>query len=511
VVERDPALTEEGAAAAETATGTRRDADNPEAHGRSRFARARWYALGFTAVLAAGAVLRLWSLASRPGWQFDENVYTDVAANLLRHGTLNENIAYHAPWTPDLYEPPYYLLLLSRWFAVAGPSIYHARILGAVSGLAALAALWRLLIRLHGPGTALFAMVPVVFDGWLLYVQRVSYMENVLLFLVIAGLLLYQRAVDKPSWQRFALAGVILGFAAAFKYTGVYALLAVPLCWQIRRGHRGGHLLLLGCAAVTLGCSILLQVRWFTLDGHDWWLSENAVQVNRVLGVRVSGGTLTSPLAALHLLSAEYDVFIPSLLVAIAAVCIGLRRLYQCYRVRSFELLRDNGLLWSWAATAIVVFGESSLKYPQYISLVLVPLYVYFWSEARRWKWNWRPLTALACCAVLLGLGSFYLRIVTHHDNVFAEVQQYAATSIPPNAVVLADETTGDLISQPYCREQQAKPCLGVATYAITWDTYLQTTATLADGNYKRMMRGAVKLRSWTGFNGTVTVWRLRR
>ncbi|MBO0805954.1 MAG: hypothetical protein J2P25_23145, partial [Nocardiopsaceae bacterium] len=124
---------------------------------------------------------------------------------------------------------------------------------------------------------------------------------------------------------------------------------------------------------------------------------------------------------------------------------------------------------------------------------------------------RWRPLGALVACAALLGLGSFYLRVVAHDDNVFGQVQRYAATSIPPHAVVLADEATGDLISQPYCREQEAKPCLGVATYAITWDTYLQTTSTLADGYYKRMMKGAVKLKSWTGFNGTITVWRLRR
>lgn len=483
-------------------------AGRPARAGRS--ARARWCALGFAAALAVGAALRLWSLASRPGWQFDENVYADVATNLLRHGTLNENITYHAPWTPDLFEPPYYLLLLARWFAVTGTSIYHARILGVVFALAALTVLWRLLLRLHGPSVALFATVPILLDGWLLYAQRVSYMENVLLFLVIAGLLLYQRAVDAPSWRRFALAGVVLGFAAAFKYTGVYALLAAPLCWQIRRGHRGGHLLLLGCAAVTLGGSILLQVRWFTLNGHNWWLSENSVQVNRVLGVRVSGGSLTSPSAVLHLLAAEYYVFIPSLLIAAAAVVIGLQRLYQCYRARSFERVADNALLWSWAATAVVVFGESAIKYPQYISLVLVPLYAYFWSEASRWKWRPRVLGALAGCAVLLGFGSFYLRIVSYDDNVFAQVQQYAATSIPPNAVVLADETTGDTISQPYCREQLTKPCLGVATYAITWDTYLQTTATLGDQYYKRMMKNAVKVRSWTGFNGTITVWRLR-
>ena len=95
--------------------------------------------------------------------------------------------------------------------------------------------------------------------------------------------------------------------------------------------------------------------------------------------------------------------------------------------------------------------------------------------------------------------------------GVFADVQQYAATSIPPQAVVIADESIGDLIKQPYCREQQAAPCAGVASYLITWDTYLQTTWKLGDPAYRKTVVGAMPLRSWTGFNGTVTVWRIRR
>ena len=76
----------------------------------------------FAAVLAIGAALRLWSLAARPGWQYDETVYTDVASNLLLRGQVAEHITYGAPWSPDLYQPPFYFIVLARWFAVVGPS-----------------------------------------------------------------------------------------------------------------------------------------------------------------------------------------------------------------------------------------------------------------------------------------------------------------------------------------------------------------------------------------------------
>jgi 4-amino-4-deoxy-L-arabinose transferase-like glycosyltransferase len=466
---------------------------------------------GFCVVLGFGAVLRLWALSTRPGWQYDEGVYTEVAANLLRHGTINEQITYGAPWSPDLYQPPFYFIVLARWFALTGASIYHARILGVICALGALTLLWRLLIRLHGPQVALYAMVPIVLDGWLMYVERISYMENALLLLVVAAVLLYQRALDTPSWWRFAVAGVMLGFAAAFKYTGVYVIGAVLLCWLISKRAHLKHLALLGCAVATFVGAILFEVITFDTGGHDWWWQDTLVQIRRVLGLQQSGGTLTSPTAALHLLFAQYDVFAPSFLIALVTLVLALRRLWKCYIERDWRPVTDNALLWSWMASAIVIFGFSSLRYPQYFALILVPMYAWFWTETRNWRLRARGRTILLALACAAGIASFGGRIVGYDDNVFADVQQYAATSIPPHAVVIADEAIGDLIKQPYCREQEAVPCKKAASYVVTWDTYLQTTKELGDPAYQKIMIGAVRMRSWTGFNGTVTVWRIRR
>jgi 4-amino-4-deoxy-L-arabinose transferase-like glycosyltransferase len=466
--------------------------------------------LPFAAVLAAAAALRFWDLATRPGWQYDEAVYNRVASNLLSQGLISEHITYGAPWSPDLYQPPFYVIVLARWFALTGASIYHARILGVLCALAGLVVLWRLLARIHGPSAALFAVVPIALDGWLMYVQRISYMENMLLLLVISGMLLYQRALDAPSWWRFALAGAVLGFAVAFKYTGCYVIGTVLLSWLIQRRAHLGHLLLLGSALAVLGSVILLEVRWFDVPGHAWFIEQNLVQVRRVLALQPSGGTLTSPAKALHLLLAEYKVFVPSVVVAVLAVVIALRRLWRCYRQRAWDPVQGNALLFSWMCAGIVVFGFSSLRFPQYFALTLVPMYAFFWTEARQWRADPRALAALVAVACLAGLVSFWGRIGAYDDNVFAQVQRYAATSIPANAVVVADEPVGDLITQAYCREQQADACQGVATYAITWDTYLQTTWQLGDPAFHQMMAGAAPLTSWTGFNGTVTVWRLR-
>ena len=176
---------------------------------------------------------------------------------------------------PFLYQPPFYFLLLSRWFSIIGASIYHARLLGVFLTTAMQAVLFRLLWKIHGSAVALFAIIPVIFDGWLMYIERVSYMENALMLLIAAGFLLYQRALEKPSWQRFAIAGAAIGFAGIFKQTGAYALLAVLLCWLVTRRAHKGHLVLLGVALAVIVAYVAVMVRLFDPPGHDWYIGQS--------------------------------------------------------------------------------------------------------------------------------------------------------------------------------------------------------------------------------------------
>ena len=116
----------------------------------------------------------------------------------------------------------------------------------------------------------------------------------------------------------------------------------------------------------------------------------------------------------------------------------------------------------------------------------------------------------LAGAATAAGVASFWLSTNAQSVNPLEKVQQYAAAHIPIKAEVVADEQVGDLLRQPYCREQQASACVHHATYAITWDTYLQKTAQLGDSAFKVEMKGAHRLWSSGGFNGTATVWKTR-
>lgn len=466
--------------------------------------------LVFIAVLAVGTGLRLWHLGVSPAWQWDEAVYYRVSVN-VQHGVLSEHSHYGVPWEPFLYQPPFYFLVLSRWFSIVGASIYHARILGVIFTAAMQAALFRLLWKIHGPTAALFATIPVIIDGWLMYIERVSYIENALLLIIVTGFLLYQSALDKPSWQRFAIAGAVIGFAGAFKQTGAYVLLAVLLCWLVTRRNHKGHLVLLGAGLTVLLGYLLVMIRVFDVPHHDWFIGQSTTQVRRVLALQQSGGTLTSPTGVLHLLAAQYRFFIPSVLIALAALVTVVRRVLHCYLARSWRPAQDNALLFSWLVTGIVVFGLSSLKFPQYFALILIPAYCFVWTEVMRWNWRSAWKSAVMGAAVVAALGSFALTVPAFSVNTLAEVQQYAATQIPVSDIVVTEQSIGDLIQQRWCTVEVATACLHAATYAITWRTYLQSSFTEGNKAFHELMVGAVPIKTFRGAVGTATVWKLRQ
>ena len=462
----------------------------------------------FIAVFVAGIAIRLWRLGVSPAWQFDESIYFRVSEN-MQHRALAEHAVYGQPFQPFLYQPPMFFEIESRWFDLVGASIYHARLLGVMCTAVTQVLVFRLLIRLHGLRVALLAVLPVIFDGWLLYIERVSYIENTLMILVVLGFLLYARALDTKSLWRFLLAGLALGAAASFKQTGAYVVLAVLFCWLIvRRNHRG-HLVLLSGALLVIAAYVSLMIVKYDPPGNPWFIHQSLVQIRRVLGLQQSGGTLTSVSGALHLLTQQYKYFVPSLVVAVCALALAIRRTWQCYRARSWAPVQSNAVLYAWLLTGVVVFGVSTLKFPQYFVLILLPAYCYFWTELARWDLDpwWRTFWPIA--AAVVGTMSFLLTIPVFNVNSLEEVQTYAAGRIPANAIVVTEETVGDLINQRWCSVEDATACLGHATYAITWQTYLQSSFNEGDAAFHKLMKGATAITSFRGAAGTATVWKL--
>ena len=59
----------------------------------------------------------------------------------------------------------------------------------------------------------------------------------------------------------------------------------------------------------------------------------------------------------------------------------------------------------------MVVFGLSSLRFPQYFALILIPAYCFFWSEVWQWDRGLHLKYAAVGLAVVAGCASFWLRV----------------------------------------------------------------------------------------------------
>jgi hypothetical protein len=110
----------------------------------------------------------------------------------------------------------------------------------------------------------------------------------------------------------------------------------------------------------------------------------------------------------------------------------------------------------------------------------------------------------------VLGVVSFGLSVPALHTNTLADAQHYAATQLPRSAIIVTEQGIGDLIQQRWCTVEEATPCEPVASYAITWRTYLQASYKEGNPAFFRLMKGAIAIKKFSGPVGTATVWKLR-
>ena len=156
-------------------------------------------------------------------------------------------------------------------------------------------------------------VVPVAFDGWLMYVERVSCIENLILMVVTAGFVLYQARLGRGPGGSGSCAGLALGPAGCLKYTGVYvihrarAVVAdpAPAARRARASARYG-----GSHSGALDQA--LPDRPVRARLHS---PQTATQIKRVLGLQGSGGTLSlADGAACTCCSRSSDIFAVSFL-----------------------------------------------------------------------------------------------------------------------------------------------------------------------------------------------------
>jgi 4-amino-4-deoxy-L-arabinose transferase-like glycosyltransferase len=474
------------------------------------------------AVLVAGTAVRLINLANSPEWQLDEITYSAIARNLVLHHSLFLPLTISQPWQPFVYHPPFYLWLLADWYRIAGIGVTQSRILDTIAEMIALGLLSRMLTRLYGPGAAVFATILIVFDGWMLYVGRISYIENTCLVIMMTGLNLYVRALRTKTMGSYLAAGAVIGFAGVYNNDATYLIAVLVVHWLMtsRRDTRQ-HAAAVAAAVGMFVLYAIMMSKLFTVDGTNWWLHDTLVQLNRVTGGQKSAGTLNSPMQFVTLITQQYALFIPSVAAAAIATVVLLRRLLLCVWRRTWAPLGEERLVPAWAITAVMIFGAAGLHFSQYFVMFLLPLYSYLWVNmwpwlaARRDQLRGALIPALTAGLVLTGCVCAVARL-NHNSSAFRQWQQYAAAKIPKNALLVAG-TTGDplayVINQPFCSPgaSMSPVCFYQAQYLITWQTTLQSANPLHLKKLAILLHDSHEIAAFHQFSGTITVYKITK
>lgn len=476
------------------------------------------YALLVITTAAVGVLLRFWQIGSRPGWDWDEPVYANIAGNLANHGALALKTQYGTIPMPWLFNPPFHFLLVAGWFKLTGTGVTQARIWGAALALVALVLLYFMLREMIGKKWVVVIPALLSIDAWMVYANRVSSIENTLMVLIVLSIWFYWRALQQPTTARFVLAGALIGATTIYKFTGAYVIVAVLINWLIQRQKKLGrqHLLMLATTATIIAAYLGVMTLIYWKNGNDFFWKESWVQLQRTLALQGSRGNITNMNAMVTPLLHQYRIFIGTVLIAVASTLLVAWRLIQSFRVHSWQPVSQNSVLFAWVLASIISFGLIGLKFPTYFQLLLVPMYVYLVIEAGK-KFADKDtkqrvhilLTGALAGLVVLSLLGFQWRIINHSDNAMKNAEQYITLNIPRTDIVLTEEPVGIMIPQRYCNLYRAGACRTVANYIVTYSTRQHPVPT--NPALQQLLARSKEVRIFTGFKETLTIWRIQR
>ncbi len=488
---------------------------SPSSAKRKRRKFASRESISLIGVLGIAALLRFWNINNRPGFIWDETAYSAIARNLLSGGRLASRPDYADHVSTFFYQPPFYFWELAGWDKLVGQTgIAAARWLAAATSLVALLLLWAFMRRAIGSRPALVTAGLLATDSWMIYANRIGWMENTAIVFVTAAMWLYWRAVQRPTPGQFILAGAAAGMAVVFKHTDAYVLLAAAISWLIFRKYHRHHIQFFATALTIVTGYLLVMTLLNPAYGQFW--GEMGQQVQRTFGNATGArrGSINSTGQLIGPLFDQYRIFVGSILVATSGVTVMAVRWVQCLMRRSFQPVRDNQVLFAWATAAVIGFGAIKLRYPSYFELVLVPLYVYLAAEVTGWlrgttaRRRLVPMVAVVLIGAL-NLGGFWWRIVDHKDNAIGVAATLAQEYVPTQDVVLTEVTIGNEISQPWCDIQwQTTQCAGKVRWIMTYTSDTNSLSSL-DAPTQALLARSTKVETAVGFEGQVTLWRV--
>jgi mannosyltransferase len=212
---------------------------------------ARLVTVGVCVAIAIGVVLRF---VIRSDLWLDEALSVNIAKLPLSqlHDALRHDGA-----------PPAYYLLLHGWISLFGSSDLAVRSLSGIFGVASLPLAWFAGRRVGGRRVAGAAVLVLASSPYAIRYSTEARMYSIVIFLVLAGYLLLQQVLERPTLARAASLALVVGLLLYTQYWSIYLLLVVGVTLVVRvvRG-RDGERRAAQSAIVAFAAGVLLFVPW---------------------------------------------------------------------------------------------------------------------------------------------------------------------------------------------------------------------------------------------------------
>ena len=398
----------------------------------------------FAAVLAAGALIRLWGLGSESLWHDEAWTWYLVRDSL---GDL-----FHRVTSEDAH-PPLYFLVAWPWVKF-GDSEAILRLPSAILGVASLPLVYLLGRKIGGIGTGLLSMAFIAVSPLHVKYSQEARSYALLFFLCTLSLTLLASIRERPRWIAI---GVLSAAILYTEYLGAFFLLgeaALLFAWS-----RRDRMLARGALRAAV-VALVLFLPWIPFAFHHvvtvgggFWMERTSL---RVLGSEFAR-LLAFPYGFVDTLKtvswAAFPVAVAvTALLALAAVAMRRR-----------PELRAWGLLVAIPIAAMAVVG---LFLPIFCARGLIYVLTPLALLAAAGEARWRPMVAaLVLLGTLPGV-RFFNRSLERENwrDAVAHVRKKAS----PGDIVLVDEGFLEVNVHYYWRDPLRVEILGVGERGVS-------------------------------------------
>ena len=356
-----------------------------------------------------------------------------------------------------------------------------------------------------GKGTALLATFFIALDGWIITVNRMDYLENFQLILIVIGIWLFWSAVksgDKKLY-RWVLTGLVLGFAFVFKHIGIFLVLVVLANWLLTRRYSKGYLVSL----MTMGVVVVVYVAVMYFSYGQLYIQAQVVEFERLFGITSARGLNFGLSEVISVIAGRYWIYITTVIAIVFGWPLVAWRYIQALIKRTASSY--DTVVISWTAGAAIFAVASQLKSPHYMVLWLIPLYVFLAGEFAH-CFRGKRLANVWILIVFFLVASIFtwnIRFMVNYGDSLRNSAAYINTDLSPNAVIGTESYMAELFNQQYMPIEQLDTVAQVekndylAIYTSSTASIISLPPVIQD-----WQQYCQPLQTFTGFKDQVTV-----